>query len=138
MKQLDASALAEFGLCTFKHDILASDSDTVRLLVNKEPILSFLNWYTPSNLIMSTHWAWSSQFAPGVFNHDGSAYGTDVQLSVVEAGHALHATLPILFGRYMDPETWFDPKAYKKMELVLTQATASAVCEIVTEQVRPM
>ncbi len=35
------------------------------------------------------------------------------------------------------PETWFNPTPYGKMELVLTQAVA-ATCQIVAEQVRPL
>ena len=136
VKQLDAEALAQFGLCTLKHDVFASDSDTVRLLVNKEPILSFLNWYTPSDLIPSIHWAWSSQFAPGLFDDAGAAYGTDVELSVVESGHALHATLPICFGILDREDTWFNPKEYGKIEVVATEAVA-AVCNLLLEQVRP-
>lgn len=137
-KQLDAQALATFGLGEIKHDVLASDSDTVRAIFNKEPMLAIHNWDTPMTVFCNIHWAWSSQFAPAVFLHDGTAYGTDVKLTVREAGHAPHATLPIPFGRLHEKDDWFDPKVYGTLELVLTQATvAGAVCEIVAEQVRP-
>jgi len=136
LKQLDAEALAMFGLVEFKHDVFASDSDTVRLLVNKEPNLAFHNWETPMDLICNLHWAWSSQFAPSLVDDAGSVYGTDSKLSVVEKGHALHATLPIPFGDMMKPETWFDPTLYKKLELVFTSGGTAGACAVVAEQVR--
>lgn len=136
-KQLDAQALAEFGRVELKHDIFASDSDEVRLLVNKEPSCLLNNWETPMTVFDNVHWAWSSQLCPAVFLHDGTAYGTDCKHTVLETGHALHATLPITFGRLNEPGDWFDPSVYEKVELVLTQDTADAVCEIVLEQVRP-
>lgn len=137
VQQLDAEALAKFGLCELKHDVMASDADTTRLMVNKEPILSVYNWYTPLTLFFNMQWAWSSQAAIAVYNHDGSAYATDVELSVHEQGHALHATLPIPFGDMDDPAQWLDPRGYKKMELVLSEDEAAA-CSIVAEQVRPL
>jgi len=138
VKQLDAQALAEFGMGELKHDMFASDSEEVRLLFNKEPVVALWNWETPMNVFCNMHWAWSSQCAPAVFLHDGTAYGTDVKLTSLEKGHALHATLPVPFGRLDVPGDWFDPTPFKKMELVLTQATADATCEIVTQQVRPL
>jgi hypothetical protein len=35
-------------------------------------------------------------------------------------------------------ESWFDPKPFKKIEAVLTQAVASAVCQVVLEQNVPV
>lgn len=137
VKQLDAEAFIRFGLVDLKHDVFASDSDTVRLLVNKEPIVAFYNWYTPLNIFGNICWAWSSQFAPALRLHDGTVYGTDTQLSVREAGHALHATLPIPFGEFMKPETWFNPTPYNKLELVFTSGGTAGACAIVAEQVRP-
>lgn len=137
VKQLDAEALALFGLVEFKHDVFASDSDTVRLLVNKEPILALFNWDTPMNVFTNIHWAWSSQFAPAVFLHDGTAYGTDCKLTVMEKGHALHACLPIFFGRPYVLDELFQAQVYKKLEAVFTQATISAAVQVVVEQDRP-
>lgn len=135
-KQLDTEAFALFGDGEIKHDVFASDSDTVRAIFNKEPMLAIHNWDTPMTVFCNIHWAWSSQFCPAVFLHDGTPYGTDVKLTVREKGHAPHATLPIFFGRPNMPEDWFDPTTYKTLELVLTQAVGTSVCEIAAEQVR--
>jgi hypothetical protein len=138
VKQLDAEALAQFGTCSFKHDVFASDSDVVRVLNNKEPLVSLYNWETPMTVFCNIHWAWSSQFCPAVFLHDGNPYGTDVKLDCVEGGHALHATLPVPFGEMDKPDSWFDPKPFKKIEAVLTQAVGSAACQVVLEQDVPV
>jgi len=137
VKQLDAEVQAAFGLCELKHDVFASDADIVRLLVNKEPMLAFYNWETPLNVFANICWAWSGQFAPALRLHDGTVYGTDCKLNMVEKGHALHATLPVFFGRPWVPEEYFNAPGYKKIEAVFTQGTASSTVQIVTVQPRP-
>lgn len=135
-KQLDAQALAMFGLVDpFKHDILRAHGATVRLLCNKEPVVSITEKAGVAD-IPCVNWEWSSQFYLSLFTHAGANDATARNLTVKEFGHALHATLPIPFGRPGMPEDWFDPTVYKKLELVLTQGVAAAVCEIAAEQVR--
>ena len=137
VQQLDAEALAEFGVCRFKHDIFCSHQDTVRLLCNMEPDVRpfYQSSSTPS--VVGIDWQWSSAMKLNIYDAaTPSADTTDRKYTMVEEGHALHATLPIPFGILDVPATWFDPRAYKKMELVATQDVASGVCSIVAEQVR--
>ena len=136
VKQLDAEAFAEFGVGRLKHDILASDNDTVRLLFNKEPDCRIYS--TTSDLfdIVGINYQWSSELYLELGTHAGAADTTDRALTMVEEGHALHATLPIVFGIMDEPAKWFDPKPYGKAECVLTQATASAVVSVALEQAR--
>lgn len=138
VKQLDAEAFAAFGFGRIKHDIFCSHQDTVRLLFNKEPqVIPFYDTVaTPS--IVGVDWAWSSNMKLAIYSHDGVADTTDRNYTMVEDGHALHATLPIVFGRMDDPSTWFNPATYAKVEAVLTQAVASATVAIVLEQDRPL
>jgi len=137
VKQLDAAALRTFGLVEIKHDILRAHGATVRLLCNKEPHVT-PQLKTGVNDIMPISWEWSSQFYLNLFvANTGGNDGTARNITLTERGHALHATVPVLFGRYDVPEDWFNPTTWKKFELVLTQAVAAATCEIVIEQVRP-
>ena len=137
VQQLDAAAFAMFGAGRVKHDIRANDNTQTRLIFNKEPDCRLFQ--TTQNLfdIIGIAYQWSSEIKIWLGTHAGVADTTVRELTMVEEGHAPHATLPIPFGRVMNPEDWFDPTAYKKLELVLTQAVVSGVCEIAAEQVRP-
>jgi hypothetical protein len=125
-----------FGAGRVKHDVLVSNEEAFRLIFNKEPsIMGLVNENALADILNETY-AWSSEGKYELYTHAGVADATDRQITLVEEGHAPHATLPIPFGRMMNPEDWFNPKEFEKVELVLTQAVADAVCEIAAEQVR--
>jgi len=135
-KQLDTEAFALFGHGRVKHDIKTSHEIAFRLIFNKEP--SIFPFVETNNLfdILGVTYAWSSEGKIELASHAGAADATDRQVTMIEEGHAPHATLPIVFGRPNMPEDWFDPTTYKTLELVLTQAVGTSVCEIAAEQVR--
>lgn len=137
VKQLDAEAFAQFGHGRLKHDIITQHQEAFRMLFNKEPSLSVYSWEDASPPIIGIRYTWSSEGKLDLISDAGVLVTVDQAFTAVEEGHSLHATLPICFGRYYEPETWFDPATYEKLELVHTQGVASAVCEIVVEQVRP-
>lgn len=133
---MDAEALAQFGIGCLKHDFLCSHQDTIRLIFNKEPMLQpFYETDYPRGI--GVDWAWSS--AAKLFIYDlatPTADTTDRNYTCMESGHAPHAILPIPMGLLDDETTWFNPKEYGKIEAVLTEAVA-ATCSIALEQVRP-
>jgi len=137
VKQLDAEAFAMFGRVALKHDVLRANGGIVRLLCNKEPDYTPKFWSNSAGRMVNIINPWSSEVTIGLFTDATTADTTARSITGIETGHALHATLPIPFGRLGYPEDWFNPKDYGKVELVLTQAAASAVCEVVLEQVRP-
>lgn len=136
LKQLDAEALTEFGLAELKHDVLRAHNTDIRLLVNKEPNCVIFPGGQDDGLFVVSRWQWSSQLHVTLRDSTGALESTAKKLHVAERGHALHATLPIPFGIMDQPNTWFDPRPYNKLEAVLTQATADAACSIVVEQAR--
>ena len=137
VKQLDAEALALFGRSVFKHDVFVAHQIAFRELNNKENSSTAALWENTDGDIIGIQYEWSSEGKVTIITNAGAVVSTDQKITMLEDGHALHATLPIPFGRFMEPDTWFDPKTYGKVELVMTQGVASAVCEIVLEQVRP-
>ena len=137
VQQLDAEALAMFGMTELKHDLVRAHNSDIRTLINKEGNSIIFTGGQDDGLICVDRWQWSSQIHLTLVLHDGTYEGTAKKLHMAERGHALHATLPIPFGILDRPETWFDPTAYKKIEVVLTEAVA-ATCEIALEQVRPL
>ena len=137
VKQLDTLALNMFGTGSLKHDMFFGHGDSIRLIFNKEPF-ALVYAQTPGTPRMFNLTAqWSSLLSEvEVYAHDGSLDTTDRKVTCWEHGHAPHATLPIVMGELMKPETWMDMKGYAKAELVVSQAVGSAVGEIVQEQVR--
>lgn len=137
VRQLDAEALALFGRSVLKHDFFESHQDKVRLLHNMEPDCRPHYQSLTIPRIIGIDYQWSSEAKFNIFDTTPSGDTTDRKYTMVESGHALHATLPIPFGIMDREETWFDPKPYKKVEWVGTQGKAAA-CEICLEQVRPL
>ncbi len=138
VQQLDAAAFARWGAGRIKHDLRIADNTQSRLMFNKEPDVR-ANW-TTQNLfaIWGIAYQWSSEIKSWLGTHAGVADATVREMTAVEEGHALHATLPLPFGDMDSPDTWFDPRPYKKMELVFTSGGTAGSCQIVGEQVRSL
>jgi hypothetical protein len=135
--QLDAEAFCEYGVGRIKHDIITQHQSAFRLMFNKEPSLLVYPWEDASPPIIGVRYAWSSEGKLDLTDNAGTLITTDQAFTCVEEGHALHATLPIVFGQIYAPDTWLNPRQYNKFEAVLTQATASAAVSLVAEQVKP-
>ena len=134
--RLDDEALGLFGVARLKHDIYAQHQTAVRVINNKEPDCRAWMWEDTAGYIVGVQYQWSSEFKPTIFSNAGVALASPAKLTMVEEGHAPHATLPIPFGLMNEPDTWFNPVGRGKVELVLTQAVA-ATCQLVLEQLRP-
>lgn len=136
-KQLDAELAQLFGDVVIWKRYHGCHGTTIWLPVNKEPQATFT---IPSGSLMGYMvqygWMWSGEALLLVGNTGGTAYSTDARIDAIIEGHALHSTLPSPMGDLNDPATWFDPTAFKKVELVGTEAVAAAN-SIVAEQVRP-
>lgn len=138
LADMDAEALQLFGASRLKHDMRIADNTQTRLLHNKEPDVRAA--WTTQNLfdIWGIAYQWSSEIKSWLGSHAGAADATAREMTAVEEGHALHATLPIPFGDMDKPETWFDPTGLKKLELVFTSGGTAGSCAVVAEQVRPL
>jgi hypothetical protein len=138
VKQLDAEALAQFGLCIFKHDIFQHHQSAFREINNKENLGRWATFADVNGYIVNVEYEWSSEGKLDILTNAGAVVSSDVKLTGMECGHAPHATLPVLFGERDRPDSWFDPKPYKKVEVVLTQNVISAACQVVLEQSVPV
>ena len=136
-KQLDSEAQAEFGELFLRHNVVRASAGTIRGLCQKETQFAFF----PSISTQFTDFVHTLQFSGNVkLEHQvagGGSAGTR-RLWGWEIGHSLHATLPIPFGLMDEPDTWFDPTAYGKVEAILDDDTASASCQVCLEQERPL
>lgn len=138
VKQMDAEAFAIFGEGRVKHDIFTQHQAAWRMLFNKEPNYTPLSWEDATPEIIGNRYLWSSEGKLDITDNGGTAITSDMKISGVEGGHALHATLPIPMGLMNDPSTWFNPTPYKKLELVFTSGGTAGACAVVAEQVRPL
>lgn len=133
-KQYDAEMAQLFGNCVLWKRAFASNTDIVFLPVFKEPQVRFVvpatdrrAWYT---------YCWSGNIYLNLETLAAVAVTDDQRVDVLMEGHSLHCTLPIPLGEMEKPDTWFDPTPYRKFELILTEASATAN-SLVAEQVRP-
>ena len=138
VKQLDAEVQSRLGRSELKHDIFVAHQIAFRELNNKENSSTAALWENTDGNIIGIQYEWSSEGKLTIITNAGVAVSTDKKVTMKEDGHALHATVPYFFGLPLVEGTWFDPRSYKKMEAVLTQAVASGVCAIVAEQVRAL
>lgn len=137
VQQLDAET-AHLTYGEIKHDMFFGHGDSIRLLFNKEPFVTPYAQLPGTPRMFNLTAQWSSLLSEvEVYAHNGSLDTTDRKVTAWERGHALHACLPVFFGRPWVPEEYFNAPGYKKVEAVFTQGTASAVVQVVTVQPRP-
>lgn len=136
--QLDAEAFALFGAHRIKHDVFFSNAEHIKLLTNKEPDVRLWNETADVSNFFSLNAIWSSDAYIFCYDKDGLGDAVDRKRTMIEEGHALYATLPVVFGIMDEPETWFDPTTYGKVEAILDDDVADAVCSVALEQERPL
>lgn len=134
-KQFDAEMAQLFGSIDLWKRAFASNTDIVFLPIFKEPQVSMVvpatdrrAWYT---------YCWSGNIYLNLETLAAVAVTDDERVDVMVEGHSLHCTLPIPMGDIDMPETWFDPTLFQKVELLTTEAVATAN-SLVAEQVRPL
>jgi hypothetical protein len=134
VKQLDAELAQQFGNVIVWKRAHYCHGDTVWVPINKEPQVRFV---VPTvNYLASYGWCWSGRFAALLGDTAAGTVSADTRVDLLIEGHALHATLPVPMGIMDEPDSWFDPTPYKRLDLVCTEAAAAAN-SIVAEQVRP-
>ena len=136
LRQLDAEALSRFGEIVLTHNIYRATGGVIRGLCQMETQFEF----KPNTSTQFTVFVHTLNFSGNVtletLDRAGTTAGTRLYWGT-EKGHSLHATVPILFGDPDRPETWFNPTAYKKLELIFTSGGNAGTVQIVSEQVRP-
>ena len=112
----------------------AAHGDNIWFEVNTEPQLSLIG--TVVNRALGYGWCWSGAAALLFGDTAAGTVGTAERFDGIINGYGFHHTIPVPLGVDNEPETWFDPTPYKKLELVCTQGAASAANALVAEQVR--
>jgi len=133
-KQLDAEMAQLFGAVAVWKRFHSYSGQQVWFPVFSEPQLKMSA--TTLGYCVNYPWCWSGLAELGEVNGAGSTVVADNRIDGVIEGHSLHCSLPIPMGQMAEPDTWFDPTAYRKVELITTERSATNNT-LVAEQVRP-
>ena len=123
----------ELGPAELHYYLYRKDNETVTHDLNHDPIVSVMG--RDGGDIINVNTCWSSRFTLRFYDHAGAAVAAEELLPFIVRGSCPHSTIHVPFGLRMEPETYFNPKDYEDISLVLTQAAASAV-SIILEQLR--
>lgn len=82
-----------------------------------------------------TAMAWSYYIA---YHHHVDETQVALTVEALLTGFYPHSCVLWTFGRWMDPETWFNPSEYAKVHLYLTEAIAAAAGSVAVQQVVPV
>lgn len=135
MKDLYRIEDNDFGPAEMRYYIYRKDGETVYHPINHDPIVAL----TPSGEghIAGASWSWSSGFALLLKDAAGAAVTTEELIEVMIRGNCLHSSIYLPMGIQEDPTTYFDPKPFGDIDLVLTQAAVGEV-DVVTAQLRAL
>ena len=124
----------DLGPAMLKYWIFAKNDDVVTHDINHDPVISLLP--TAYNRVFGCGYSWSGRFSLYLLDNVGAAVAALEQLLLTVFGSCPHSTIYLPFGLLAEPATYFDPKVYGDIDLVLTQAAASDV-DLVLVQLRP-
>ena len=120
-------AILKYWICRKNNDVVTHD-------LNHDPVISLVP--TAYNRVFGVGYSWSSRFSLYLLDNTGAAVTTEEEVLLTIRGSCPHATIHIPFGMRENVASYFDPKIYGDIDLVLTQLAASAVA-VVLEQLRP-
>jgi len=123
----------DYGPCTIRCQLDRKNGETVLHIMNKEPV-ALLEMDEASGMTRAMY-QWSGQFVLYLTDHAGAAITAEKWVRAVITGGGMHSTAYVPFGILNSPETYFDPKEWSDIDLILTQAAAAAV-QIAAQQLR--
>ena len=134
VKDLWKAEEQDLGPAELRYYLFRKHGETVTHDLNHDPIIAL----TPSvaGHIAGASWSWSSRFYLVLTDSAAAAITAEELIELVVKGACPHSTIYVPFGLKEDPATYFDPKVFGDIDLVLTQAAASAVAVILL-QLRP-
>ena len=124
----------DIGPGEVRYYLFRKDNEVVYHVLNHDPQVSVMP--RDGANICNVYFSWSGNFTLRVYDSGGSAVTSEKMLSFIAKGGAPHSTVWHAFGLLEDPETYFDPKEWNDLDLVLAQS-AAAVCQVVLTQLRP-
>ncbi len=124
----------DLGPAELHYYLFRKNGETITYDLNHDPIISLLP--SIAGQMCGAAWSWSGRSLIYLYDAAGAAVTTEELIQILIRGSCPHATVHLRFGLREDPATYFDPTKFGDIDLVLTQAYASAV-SVVLEQLRP-
>jgi len=116
----------DIGPSELRYFLFRKDNETVYHPINHDPIVSVMG--RDANDVINVNTCFSGAFILRFYTGDtGAAVATEELLPFIVKGSCIHSTIFIPFGLLEDPATYFNPKAWDEVKLILTQKAASAV-----------
>ena len=124
----------DLGPAELRYFLYRADNETITFDINHDPQVSIMG--RDANDVININTLWSGRGILRFYTgNTGAAVSTAELLSFMVRGGCPHATINVPFGIRGDPSTYFNAPGYGDIDLVLTQAAASAV-SVVLEQLR--
>lgn len=123
----------DYGIVQIRAQLDRKNGETVLHPINKEPVAMLLG--DESLLVLSAIYQWSGQFDLSVYDNAGAAVTAERWIRTIIQGTCLHSATYVALGIHDQVDTYFDPKEWNDVELILTQAAAATV-EVCLQQLR--
>ena len=123
----------ELGAAELRYFLYRKDNETVYHVLNHDPIVSVIGRDAAD--IINVNTCWSGAFVLRFYDIAGAAITTEELLPFIVKGSCPHSTVFMPFGLLSDPATYFDPKTFGDIDLVIEQDNVSAV-DIILCQLR--
>jgi hypothetical protein len=124
----------DYGVAELRQYIFRKDAEWVHHIITHDPIVVF-NPGIPGR-IAGAYTAFNGQFKFNLRAHDNTPIAAEENTAIIIKGSCPHSTIYLPFGVQENPATYFDPKAFGDIDLVLTQDDPSDVT-LVLIQLRP-
>lgn len=122
-----------YGPMQIRMQLDRADGDVVYHIINKEPVAVLER--DEHNGFTRAMYQWSGQFNIHIKDMNGASVTTPTWIRALITGGGLHSTAYIPFGLANDPTTYFDPKEWEDVDLVLSQG-AESVVQVAAQQLR--
>jgi hypothetical protein len=124
----------DFGDAIVDYIIFRKLDDVVTHPINHDPIITLVCAHR--QYVATADYSYSGRFPIRVDDVAGNGITSETDIYMTVRGGCPFSTVHLPFGLRNEPDSYFDPSLYDDIELVLTQAAASAV-SIILEQLRP-
>ena len=124
----------DLGVAELRYFIYRKDAEWVHHILTQDPH-TFFNPGIPGR-IAGTYSAFNGMFKFNLRNFDNTPIAAEELTSVLIKGSCPHSTVFLPFGIQGEPATYFDPKVFGDIDLILTQDDPADV-DLVLVQLRP-
>lgn len=135
IKDLYKNEEEDFGPAELRYYLFRKDSETVYHILNHDPIVSVMG--RDANDVINVNTCFSGAFMLRFYTgNTGAAVTTEELLPFIVKGSCPHSTIYVPFGLKEDIASYFNPKTFGDIDLVITQDNVSNV-DVILVQVRP-